>query len=233
MFLEADRNRDGRYESMAGDTVRPGAPLRVRVTAAPGSYVRIVTDGPAFIVICFGCVPAITLALGIQIAFSPPFWVHLLTSLPFALITSIAPLRPLKGWFIASQYLNKAREGRLVRRVIIVGGGPAAEALIEALNSEADSDLRICGLFDDRGDSRLPPQPRVKGHHGALTEPDQGQRPALQTLRRELAIEERIEVRPSGLDPAPTLARIAERQAEPLPAKGRTGTGLRGVRRAS
>ena len=71
-------------------------------------------DGPAFIVICFGCVPAITLALGIQIAFSPPFWVHLLTSLPFALITSIAPLRPLKGWFIASQYLNKASEGRLV-----------------------------------------------------------------------------------------------------------------------
>ena len=31
-----------------------------------------------------------------------------------ALITSIAPLRPLKSWFIASQYLNKASEGRLV-----------------------------------------------------------------------------------------------------------------------
>ncbi|TXC70544.1 DUF983 domain-containing protein [Sphingomonas ginsenosidivorax] len=71
-------------------------------------------DGPAFIVICFGCVPAVSLALGLQIAFSPPFWVHLLISLPFAVITSIAPLRPLKGWFIASQYFNKAREGRLV-----------------------------------------------------------------------------------------------------------------------
>lgn len=71
-------------------------------------------DGPAFIVICFGCVPAITLALSIQIAFSPPYWVHMLTSLPFAVITSVAPLRPLKGWFIGSQYLNKAREGRLV-----------------------------------------------------------------------------------------------------------------------
>ena len=71
-------------------------------------------DGPAFIVICFGCIPAITLALGIQIAFMPPFWVHLLTSLPVTLITSIVPLRPLKGWFIASQYLHKAREGRLV-----------------------------------------------------------------------------------------------------------------------
>lgn len=71
-------------------------------------------DGPAFIVICFGCVPAVALALGLQIAFSPPFWVHLLISLPFAVVTSIAPLRPLKGWFVASQYFNKAREGRLV-----------------------------------------------------------------------------------------------------------------------
>ena len=71
-------------------------------------------DGPAFIVICFGCVPAVTLTLGLQIALSPPFWVHLLVSLPFAVITSVAPLRPLKGWFIASQYHNKAREGRVV-----------------------------------------------------------------------------------------------------------------------
>jgi len=47
-----------------------------------------------------------------------------------------------------------AREGRMVRRVIIVGGGKGGEALIEALSSEADSDLRICGLFDDRGDDR-------------------------------------------------------------------------------
>jgi Undecaprenyl-phosphate glucose phosphotransferase len=47
-----------------------------------------------------------------------------------------------------------AREGRLVRRVVVVGGGKGGEALIEALSSEADTDLRICGLFDDRGDSR-------------------------------------------------------------------------------
>ena len=45
MFLEADRNRDGRFESMQGDTVRRGSRMRVRVNGAPGSYVRIVTDG--------------------------------------------------------------------------------------------------------------------------------------------------------------------------------------------
>ena len=49
-----------------------------------------------------------------------------------------------------------AREGRLIRRVIIVGGGAAGEALIGALTGEADSDLRICGVFDDRSDDRSP-----------------------------------------------------------------------------
>jgi Undecaprenyl-phosphate glucose phosphotransferase len=47
-----------------------------------------------------------------------------------------------------------AREGRMIRRVVVVGGGPSGEALIQALLSEPDSDLRICGVFDDRGDSR-------------------------------------------------------------------------------
>src|SRR6266540_264722 len=44
-FLEADRNRDGSYESMVGDTVKPRTPLRVRVVDAPGAYLQIVTDG--------------------------------------------------------------------------------------------------------------------------------------------------------------------------------------------
>jgi Undecaprenyl-phosphate glucose phosphotransferase len=49
-----------------------------------------------------------------------------------------------------------ARDGRLVRRVIIVGGGAGAESLIEALSAEVDSDVRICGVFDDRSDDRSP-----------------------------------------------------------------------------
>jgi len=49
-----------------------------------------------------------------------------------------------------------ARNGRLVRRVIIVGGGREGEALVRALEAEADSDLRICGVFDDRGGDRSP-----------------------------------------------------------------------------
>lgn len=43
--MEADRNRDGDFESMVGDKVPAGTPLRVTVEAAPGSLLRLVTNG--------------------------------------------------------------------------------------------------------------------------------------------------------------------------------------------
>ncbi len=71
-------------------------------------------DGPAFFVMCFACVPAVIFALVLQVKAEPPFWVHLLTSLPFLVATCLLPLRPLKGWLVASQYFYQARPGRLV-----------------------------------------------------------------------------------------------------------------------
>lgn len=71
-------------------------------------------DGPAFFVICFGCVPAVAFAIWLEIAFTAPYWVHLVTTLPLILLTCIPILRPLKGWLVASQYFYKAEEGRLV-----------------------------------------------------------------------------------------------------------------------
>jgi Undecaprenyl-phosphate glucose phosphotransferase len=50
-----------------------------------------------------------------------------------------------------------ARNGRLVRRVVIVGGGPEGESLLQALGGEADSDARVLGVFDDRTGDRSPP----------------------------------------------------------------------------
>jgi Undecaprenyl-phosphate glucose phosphotransferase len=47
-----------------------------------------------------------------------------------------------------------AREGRLDRRTIIVGSDQNGEKLVEALNLQADSDIEILGVFDDRNDSR-------------------------------------------------------------------------------
>ncbi|MBP2301367.1 DUF983 domain-containing protein [Azospirillum picis] len=69
-------------------------------------------DGPAFFVICFACIPTVILALWIEVRFEPPYWVHVVTTLPFLLLTCIPPLRPLKGWLVASQYFYKAEEAR-------------------------------------------------------------------------------------------------------------------------
>ncbi len=49
-----------------------------------------------------------------------------------------------------------SRAGRLDRRTVIVGGGPSAESLLAALAANPDTDLRICGIFDDRDDTRSP-----------------------------------------------------------------------------
>jgi FlaA1/EpsC-like NDP-sugar epimerase len=49
------------------------------------------------------------------------------------------------------------RQGRLNRRAVIVGGGPEAERLIAALEASHETDIRIVGIFDDRGDDRVSP----------------------------------------------------------------------------
>jgi Undecaprenyl-phosphate glucose phosphotransferase len=46
------------------------------------------------------------------------------------------------------------REGRLTRRTVIVGGGTPGTRVIEALQKQKDSGVKVIGLFDDRGDNR-------------------------------------------------------------------------------
>jgi uncharacterized protein (DUF983 family) len=72
-------------------------------------------DGPAFFVMMFMAVPVTALAVWIELTFEPPLWVHLVTTLPFLLVTCILPLRFIKGALVASQYVNKAGEGRVER----------------------------------------------------------------------------------------------------------------------
>jgi Undecaprenyl-phosphate glucose phosphotransferase len=50
-----------------------------------------------------------------------------------------------------------ARNGRMERRALIVGGGKSAETLIRSIEGQPDNDIRICGIFDDRDDTRSPP----------------------------------------------------------------------------
>ncbi|NKN37453.1 DUF983 domain-containing protein [Agrobacterium sp. a22-2] len=72
-------------------------------------------DGPAFFVMCFACVPSMLLGVWFEIVYEPAWWAHLLVTIPFMALTCILPLRPLKGWLVASQFFYKAEEGRLVK----------------------------------------------------------------------------------------------------------------------
>ena len=49
-----------------------------------------------------------------------------------------------------------ARNGTMERRAVIVGGGQPAKELIRALEHQPENDIRICGIFDDRGSARSP-----------------------------------------------------------------------------
>jgi Undecaprenyl-phosphate glucose phosphotransferase len=49
------------------------------------------------------------------------------------------------------------KQGRMNRRAVIYGGGPECEKLLASLEADYASDIRICGIFDDRGDARVGP----------------------------------------------------------------------------
>jgi uncharacterized protein (DUF983 family) len=76
-------------------------------------------DGPAFFVMFISGFIVAGSALAVEIAYSPPYWVHALLWTPLILITTLIPLRPIKGLLIALQYHHKAEEGR-----ISSGGAP-------------------------------------------------------------------------------------------------------------
>jgi len=57
---------------------------------------------------------------------------------------------------LRTMVLQWTREGKLKRRTVIVGGGPDAENLIDAIRRGADNDIQLFGLFDDREDDRSP-----------------------------------------------------------------------------
>jgi uncharacterized protein (DUF983 family) len=71
-------------------------------------------DGPAFFVMMTMAIPATGFGMWIELAYNPPLWVHFVTTLPFLLLSCVPILRPIKGVLVASQYINKAEEGRLV-----------------------------------------------------------------------------------------------------------------------
>jgi len=56
--------------------------------------------------------------------------------------------------FLRTMVRSWARQGRLDRRTVVVGSDENGEKLIEALKVQADSDIDLLGVFDDRNDTR-------------------------------------------------------------------------------
>jgi uncharacterized protein (DUF983 family) len=69
-------------------------------------------DGPAFFVMFISGFIVAGSALVVEFLYEPPYWVHALLWGPLILVTTLLPLRPMKGLLIALQYHHKAEEGR-------------------------------------------------------------------------------------------------------------------------
>ena len=72
-----------------------------------------VGDGPAaFLTMIVGAV-VVALALWVQLAFEPPWWVHVLLCVPLIVLGVIGGLRLAKGWLLTAEYNRSAEEHRI------------------------------------------------------------------------------------------------------------------------
>ena len=89
---------------------------------------------------------------------------HFLLAAAVSLAAVVIPMRLVEGhvvaWIIDT--------GLIQRRAVVAGGGDHAERLIRGLAAQTESDVCICGIFDDRDDDRSPPQvlgiPKIGGY---------------------------------------------------------------------
>jgi uncharacterized protein (DUF983 family) len=72
-----------------------------------------VGDGPAaFLILIVGGL-IVGLAIAVELAWEPPFWVHILLWLPLTTLFVILSLRVAKAALLALEYRHRAREGRI------------------------------------------------------------------------------------------------------------------------
>jgi uncharacterized protein (DUF983 family) len=64
-----------------------------------------------FVVFLAGAV-VVGCMLVVEIVYAPPLWLHAVLWLPLVFVTTLGPLRPIKGLMIALQYHHKAAESR-------------------------------------------------------------------------------------------------------------------------
>ena len=72
-----------------------------------------VGDGPAaFLILIVGALVT-GLAIWLELAAEPPFWVHILLWLPLTAALVVGSLRLAKGLLLALEYRHRAREGQM------------------------------------------------------------------------------------------------------------------------
>lgn len=72
-------------------------------------------DGAAWFVMLFVCIVGVGSILGIEVAYAPPFWVHVLIAIPLLIILPMVLLRPVKGVLLCQQWKTGAGDGREVK----------------------------------------------------------------------------------------------------------------------
>jgi uncharacterized protein (DUF983 family) len=68
-------------------------------------------DGATWFVMLFACVFGVGSILGVEIAYSPSFWVHVMIAIPVLIVLPMIMLRPAKGFMINQQWKHNAHEG--------------------------------------------------------------------------------------------------------------------------
>lgn len=70
-------------------------------------------DGPVAFITLFAGFIVVLAAVIVEIAYQPPYWVHLVLWVPIAAVVTLGMMRPTKAWLIAQQYRYAAAEGQL------------------------------------------------------------------------------------------------------------------------
>jgi uncharacterized protein (DUF983 family) len=68
-------------------------------------------DGPAFFAMSIVMPFSMGMALWLELTYQVPIWVHLVTTIPFTLVSSLLLLRLIKGWLFSAEYIHEARDG--------------------------------------------------------------------------------------------------------------------------
>lgn len=90
--------------------------VRDRCTACGTDLARFnADDGAAFFIIVGFSALIIPLALWLEFAVSPPFWLHLVIWVPVIVVGAIVLMRIVKAWLIAQQYRHGVTDDDAMR----------------------------------------------------------------------------------------------------------------------